>query len=138
MDKKGPLWWRESDWLLRGSSAANQILLRHSGPILSVMVPSARPPQGGGGAMALEGGTVPVGMDLEDTALEEGMYRGNSPTSGLEKVTALERGMVKGNSFWEGMYGKNVCRCRPLLLQWISEPKLAALFVCVTHSLSVR
>ena len=36
MGKKGPLWWRESDWLLRGSSAANQILLRHSGPILSV------------------------------------------------------------------------------------------------------
>ena len=35
MGKKGPLWWRESDWLLRGSSAANQILLRHSGPILS-------------------------------------------------------------------------------------------------------
>ena len=35
MSKKGPLWWRESDWLLRGSSAANQILLRHSGPILS-------------------------------------------------------------------------------------------------------
>ena len=34
MGKKGPLWWRESDWLLRGSSAANQILLRHSGPIL--------------------------------------------------------------------------------------------------------
>ena len=32
MGKKGPLWWRESDW---GSSAANQILLRHSGPILS-------------------------------------------------------------------------------------------------------
>ena len=26
MGKKGPLWWRESDWLLRGSSAANQIL----------------------------------------------------------------------------------------------------------------
>ena len=22
MGKKGPLWWRESDWLLRGSSAA--------------------------------------------------------------------------------------------------------------------
>ena len=37
MGKKGPLWWRESDWLLRGSSAANQILLRHSGPILSRM-----------------------------------------------------------------------------------------------------
>ena len=37
MGKKGPLWWRESDWLLRGSSAANQILLRHSGPILSVV-----------------------------------------------------------------------------------------------------
>ena len=37
MGKKGPLWWRESDWLLRGSSAANQILLRHSGPILSYM-----------------------------------------------------------------------------------------------------
>ena len=37
MGKKGPLWWRESDWLLRGSSAANQILLRHSGPILSSM-----------------------------------------------------------------------------------------------------
>ena len=37
MGKKGPLWWRESDWLLRGSSAANQILLRHSGPILSIM-----------------------------------------------------------------------------------------------------
>ena len=36
MGKKGPLWWRESDWLLRGSSAANQILLRHSGPILSL------------------------------------------------------------------------------------------------------
>ena len=36
MGKKGPLWWRESDWLLRGSSAANQILLRHSGPILSI------------------------------------------------------------------------------------------------------
>ena len=35
MGKEGPLWWRESDWLLRGSSAANQILLRHSGPILS-------------------------------------------------------------------------------------------------------
>ena len=35
MGKKGPLSWRESDWLLRGSSAANQILLRHSGPILS-------------------------------------------------------------------------------------------------------
>ena len=35
MGKKGPLWWRESDWLLRGSSAAIQILLRHSGPILS-------------------------------------------------------------------------------------------------------
>ena len=35
MGKKGPLWWRESDWLLRGSSAANQILRRHSGPILS-------------------------------------------------------------------------------------------------------
>ena len=35
MGKKGPLWWRESDWLLRGSSAANQILIRHSGPILS-------------------------------------------------------------------------------------------------------
>ena len=35
MGKKGPLWWKESDWLLRGSSAANQILLRHSGPILS-------------------------------------------------------------------------------------------------------
>ena len=35
MGKKGPLWWRESDWLLRGSSAANQILLRNSGPILS-------------------------------------------------------------------------------------------------------
>ena len=35
MGKKGPLWWRESDWLLRGSSAANQILLHHSGPILS-------------------------------------------------------------------------------------------------------
>ena len=39
MGKKGPLWWRESDWLLRGSSAANQILLRHSGPILSVSTP---------------------------------------------------------------------------------------------------
>ena len=39
MGKKGPLWWRESDWLLRGSSAANQILLRHSGPILSVADP---------------------------------------------------------------------------------------------------
>ena len=38
MGKKGPLWWRESDWLLRGSSAANQILLRHSGPILSSVV----------------------------------------------------------------------------------------------------
>ena len=38
MGKKGPLWWRESDWLLRGSSAANQILLRHSGPILSISV----------------------------------------------------------------------------------------------------
>ena len=38
MGKKGPLWWRESDWLLRGSSAANQILLRHSGPILSNVV----------------------------------------------------------------------------------------------------
>ena len=37
MGKKGPLWWRESDWLLRGSSAANQILLRHSGPILSLV-----------------------------------------------------------------------------------------------------
>ena len=37
MGKKGPLWWRESDWLLRGSSAANQILLCHSGPILSDM-----------------------------------------------------------------------------------------------------
>ena len=37
MGKKGPLWWRESDWLLRGSSAANQILLRHSGPILSIV-----------------------------------------------------------------------------------------------------
>ena len=37
MGKKGPLWWRESDWLLRGSSAANQILLRHRGPILSNM-----------------------------------------------------------------------------------------------------
>ena len=37
MGKKGPLWWRESDWLLRGSSAANQILLRHSGPILSII-----------------------------------------------------------------------------------------------------
>ena len=36
MGKKGPLWWRESDWLLRGSSAANQIFLRHSGPILSI------------------------------------------------------------------------------------------------------
>ena len=35
MGKKGPLWWRESDWLLRGSSAANQILIHHSGPILS-------------------------------------------------------------------------------------------------------
>ena len=35
MGKKGPLRWRESDWLLMGSSAANQILLRHSGPILS-------------------------------------------------------------------------------------------------------
>ena len=35
MGKKVPLWWRESDWLLRGSSAANQILLCHSGPILS-------------------------------------------------------------------------------------------------------
>ena len=35
MGKKGPLWWRESDSLLRGSSAANQILLHHSGPILS-------------------------------------------------------------------------------------------------------
>ena len=42
MGKKGPLWWRESDWLLRGSSAANQILLRHSGPILSF---SAEVPQ---------------------------------------------------------------------------------------------
>ena len=39
MGKKGPLWWRESDWLLRGSSAANQILLRHSGPILSYVDP---------------------------------------------------------------------------------------------------
>ena len=38
MGKKGPLWWTESDWLLRGSSAANQILLRHSGPILSPKV----------------------------------------------------------------------------------------------------
>ena len=38
MAKKGPLWWRESDWLLRGSSAANQILLRHSGPILSGVI----------------------------------------------------------------------------------------------------
>ena len=37
MGKKGPLWWRESDWLLRGSSAANQILLRHSGPIFSTV-----------------------------------------------------------------------------------------------------
>ena len=37
MGKKGPLWWRESDWLLRSSSAANQILLRHSGPILSIV-----------------------------------------------------------------------------------------------------
>ena len=37
MGKKWPLWWRESDWLLRGSSAANQILLRHSGPILSTV-----------------------------------------------------------------------------------------------------
>ena len=37
MGKKGPLWWRESDWRLRGSSAANQILLCHSGPILSNM-----------------------------------------------------------------------------------------------------
>ena len=40
MGKKGPLWWRESDWLLRGSSAANQYLLRHSGPILSIMCTS--------------------------------------------------------------------------------------------------
>ena len=38
MGKKGPLWWRESDWLLRGSSGANQILLRHSGPILSIIL----------------------------------------------------------------------------------------------------
>ena len=37
MGKKGPLWWRESDWLLKGSSAANQILLHHSGPILSAL-----------------------------------------------------------------------------------------------------
>ena len=42
MGKKGPLWWRESDWLLRGSSAANQILLRHSGPILSDNVQQAK------------------------------------------------------------------------------------------------
>ena len=42
MGKKGPLWWRESDWLLRGSSAANQILLRHSGPILSLTCIEAR------------------------------------------------------------------------------------------------
>ena len=40
MGKKGPLWWRESDWLLRGSSAANQILLHHSGPILSFVCES--------------------------------------------------------------------------------------------------
>ena len=60
MGKKGPLWWRESDWLLRGSSAANQILLRHSGPILSYVnimcsptthrmdllhIPGMRPPE---------------------------------------------------------------------------------------------
>ena len=38
MGKKGPLWWRESDWLLRGSSAANQILLRHSGPIQVTLI----------------------------------------------------------------------------------------------------
>ena len=45
MGKKGPLWWRESDWLLRGSSAANQILLRHSGPILSYpSLPLTPPP----------------------------------------------------------------------------------------------
>ena len=45
MGKKGPLWWRESDWLLRGSSAANQILLRHSGPILSpIFTGPPRPP----------------------------------------------------------------------------------------------
>ena len=43
MGKKGPLWWRESDWLLRGSSAANQILLRHSGPILSIAIHNALP-----------------------------------------------------------------------------------------------
>ena len=43
MGKKGPLWWRESDWLLRGSSAANQILLRHSGPILSAVCPRPLP-----------------------------------------------------------------------------------------------
>ena len=42
MGKKGPLWWRESDWLLRGSSAANQILLRHSGPILSTIIAEQR------------------------------------------------------------------------------------------------
>ena len=41
MGKKGPLWWRESDWLLSGSSAANQIFLRHSGPILSHSKPFA-------------------------------------------------------------------------------------------------
>ena len=76
-----------------------------------------------------------MGMDLGDTALEEGMYWGNSPTSSLEKGTALGTGMVKGNSFWEGMYGKNVCRCRPLLLQWISEPKWRGL-ICMCYTLS--
>ena len=49
-----------------------------------------------------------MGMDLGDTALEEGMYHGNSPTSGLEKGTALERGMVKGGIFWEGMVKMSV------------------------------
>ena len=60
------------------------------------------------GATALEGGTVPVGMDLGDTAQEVGMYQGNSPTSDLEKGTALERGMVKGGIFWEDMVKMSV------------------------------
>ena len=50
MGKKGPLWWRESDWLLRGSSAANQILLRHSGPIHSIgRIPEKKTITGFGG-----------------------------------------------------------------------------------------
>ena len=85
MGKKGPLWWRESDWLLRGSSAANQILLHHSGPILSHVCQS----------FCSQGSVYPSMPCKSAGGVSQHALQVSRPTPGGSSLRGLARGVSK-------------------------------------------